>query len=279
VVAKLQRSPGHQPDLAEEVEPVVVPSRDEVGEVAAAFNTVHRVAIQVAAEQAALRMSIGDMFLNLARRSQALIDRQLELIDELEEEADSETLANLFKLDHLATRMRRNAENLIVLSGAEPPRRWTEPIPLAEVARGAIAEVEDYQRVALLPMEEVGVPGHAVADIIHLLAELIENATSFSPPGTAVRVGGQRAATGYVVEVEDRGLGMSDEELMEANERLANPPAIDSAVSRMLGLFVVGRLARRYDIRVQLRHSSYGGGAAADERHHPAATGRGRGGA
>ena len=259
VVAKLQRSSGEAPDLSHEIEPVRVPSRDEIGEVASAFNAVNQVAVRVAAEQAALRMSIGDIFLNLARRSQALIDRQLELIDELEEEADSRTLASLFQLDHLATRMRRNAENLIVLSGAEPPRRWTEPIPLGEVARGAIAEVEDYQRVALVPMEDVAVPGHAVADIIHLLSELIENATSFSPPGTVVRVGGQPAAIGYIIEVEDRGLGMSDEELLEANERLANPPAIDFAVSRMLGLFVVSRLARRYGIRVQLRHSSYGG--------------------
>jgi HAMP domain-containing protein len=259
VVAKLQRSTGEPPDLSHEVEPVKVPSRDEVGEVAAAFNSVNQVAIRVAAEQAALRLSIGDIFLNLARRSQALIDRQLELIDELEEEADSKTLSSLFQLDHLATRMRRNAENLIVLSGAEPPRRWTEPIPLGEVARGAIAEVEDYQRVALVPMEDVAVPGHAVADIIHLLSELIENATSFSPPGTVVRVGGQPAASGYIIEVEDRGLGMGDDELQEVNERLANPPTIDFAVSRMLGLFVVSRLARRYNIRVQLRHSSFGG--------------------
>jgi HAMP domain-containing protein len=259
LVAKLQRSTGEAPDLSHEVEPVKVPSRDEIGEVAAAFNAVNQVAVRVAAEQAALRMSIGDIFLNLARRSQVLIDRQLELIDELEEEADSQTLSSLFQLDHLATRMRRNAENLIVLSGAEPPRRWAEPIPLGEVARGAIAEVEDYRRVALVPMEEVGVPGHAVADIIHLLSELIENATSFSPPGTVVRISGQPAGVGYIVEIEDRGLGMSDEELQEANERLANPPTIDFAVSRMLGLFVVGRLARRYSIRVQLRHSSYGG--------------------
>ena len=259
VVSKLQRSTGQAPDLSHEMEPVVVPSRDEIGEVAAAFNTVNQVAVRVAAEQAALRMSIGDIFLNLARRSQGLIDRQLELIDELEEEADSQTLMSLFKLDHLATRMRRNAENLIVLSGAEPPRRWTEPIPLGEVARGAIGEVEDYDRVELEAMDEVGVPGHAVADIIHLLSELIENATSFSPPGTSVRVGGQPTGGGYVVEVEDRGLGMSDDELFEANERLANPPTIDFAVSRVLGLFVVGRLAQRYNIRVQLRHSSYGG--------------------
>ncbi|HZD68624.1 MAG TPA: nitrate- and nitrite sensing domain-containing protein, partial [Actinomycetes bacterium] len=260
VVAKLQRAPTEQQlHLAEELEPVDVPSRDEIGEVAAAFNAVHQVAIRVAAEQAALRTSIGEMFLNLARRSQSLIDRQIELIDDLEEEADAQTLRNLFQLDHLATRMRRNAENLIVLSGAEPPRRWAEPIPLPEIVRAAVAEVEDYQRVALLPIEQLGVPGRAVSDLIHLLAELIENATSFSPPGTAVRVGGQRAANGYVVEVEDRGLGMSDEELLQANQRLADPPAIDFAVSRMLGLFVVGRLAQRYGIRAQLRHSSYGG--------------------
>src|SRR6266540_2146818 len=216
---------------------VPVRSRDEIGRVAGAFNSVHEVAIRIAAEQAALRNSIGAMFLNLARRSQRLVDRQLELIDELErDEADPDALENLFKLDHLATRMRRNAEDLIVLSGAEPPRRWSEPVPLPQVVRGAVAEVEDYQRV-----------------------ELLENATSFSPPGTTVRVAGQPAATGYVVEIEDRGLGMSDEELLEANERLANPPAVDFAVSRMLGLFVVGRLAQRYSIRVQLRHSWYGG--------------------
>ncbi|HZD01264.1 MAG TPA: nitrate- and nitrite sensing domain-containing protein [Actinomycetes bacterium] len=260
VVAKLQRSPTQQSlHLAEELEPVEVPSRDEIGEVATAFNAVHQVALRVAAEQAALRTSIGEMFLNLARRSQTLIDRQIELIDDLEEEADARTLGNLFQLDHLATRMRRNAENLIVLSGAEPPRRWVEPIPLPEIVRGAVAEVEDYQRVALVPIEEIGVPGHAVADVIHLLAELIENATSFSPPGTTVQVGGQRSASGYVLEIEDRGLGMSDDELMRANQRLADPPAIDFAVSRMLGLFVVGRLAQRYGIRVQLRRSSYGG--------------------
>src|SRR6266540_1786327 len=239
---------------------VPVRSRDEIGRVAGAFNSVHEVAIRIAAEQAALRNSIGAMFLNLARRSQRLVDRQLELIDELErDEADPDALENLFKLDHLATRMRRNAEDLIVLSGAEPPRRWSEPVPLPQVVRGAVAEVEDYQRVELLPIDDVGAVGHAVADIIHLLAELLENATSFSPPGTSVRVAGQPAATGYVVEIEDRGLGMSDEELLDANQRLANPPVVDFAVSRMLGLFVVGRLAQRYGIRVQLRHSWYGG--------------------
>jgi len=239
---------------------VPVRSSDEIGRVAGAFNSVQEVAIRIAAEQAALRNSIGAMFLNLARRSQRLVDRQLELIDELErEEADPDALENFFKLDHLATRMRRNAEDLIVLSGAEPPRRWSEPVPLPQVVRGAVAEVEDYRRIELLPIDDVGVVGHAVADVIHLLAELLENATSFSPPGTSLRVAGQPAATGYVVEIEDRGLGMSDEELLDANQRLANPPVVDFAVSRMLGLFVVGRLAQRYGIRVQLRHSWYGG--------------------
>src|SRR6266508_2392928 len=153
---------------------VPVRSRDEIGRVAGAFNSVHEVAIRIAAEQAALRNSIGAMFLNLARRSQRLVDRQLELIDELErDEADPDALENLFKLDHLATRMRRNAEDLIVLSGAEPPRRWSEPVPLPQVVRGAVAEVEDYQRIELLPIDDVGAVGHAVADIIHLLAELL----------------------------------------------------------------------------------------------------------
>jgi len=264
VVERLQRPDAQVDDASIEAMAtsggVPVRSRDEIGRVAGAFNSVHEVAIRIAAEQAALRNSIGAMFLNLARRSQRLVDRQLELIDELErEEADPEALENLFKLDHLATRMRRNAEDLIVLSGAEPPRRWSEPVPLPQVVRGAVAEVEDYQRIELLPIDDVGVVGHSVADVIHLLAELLENATSFSPPGTSVRVAGQPAATGYVVEIEDRGLGMSDEELLDANQRLANPPVVDFAVSRMLGLFVVGRLAQRYDIRVQLRHSWYGG--------------------
>ena len=247
-------------DLDVVPEPVPVKSHDEIGQVSAAFNSVHRVAIQVATEQAALRKSIGDMFLNLARRSQSLIDRQLELIDDLERtEADPDALDNLFKLDHLATRMRRNAEDLIVLSGAEPARRWSQPVPLVDVVRAALAEVEDYNRVELLPIDDIGVAGQAVSDVVHLLAELIENATSFSPPGTKVQVAGQQVSNGYVLEIEDRGLGMTDDELVEANERLANPPMVDFALSRMLGLYVVARLAQRYNIKVQLRHSWYGG--------------------
>ena len=259
LVERLQHSTDPR-DLDVTPEPVPVQSNDEIGQVSAAFNSVHRVAIQVATEQAALRKSIGDMFLNLARRSQSLIDRQLELIDDLERtEADPDALDNLFKLDHLATRMRRNAEDLIVLSGAEPARRWSQPVPLVEAVRAALAEVEDYNRVELLPIDEIGVAGQAVSDVVHLLAELIENATSFSPPGTKVQVAGQQVSNGYVLEIEDRGLGMSDDELVEANERLANPPMVDFALSRMLGLYVVARLAQRYNIKVQLRHSWYGG--------------------
>ena len=260
VVERLHEAQDLDRVALEHVSPVPVSSKDEIGQVAAAFNSVHEVAVRVATEQAALRKSIADMFLNLARRSQNLIDRQLELIDQLERnEADPDVLENLFKLDHLATRMRRNAEDLIVLSGAEPPRRWSQPVPLVDVVRAALAEVEDYQRVELLPIDDIGVAGHAVSDVVHLLAELIENATAFSPPGTKVQAAGQPVSNGYVLEIEDRGLGMSDEELVEANERLANPPLIDFALSRMLGLFVVGRLAQRYGIRVQLRHSWYGG--------------------
>jgi len=247
-------------DLDVAPEPVPVTSNDEIGQVSAAFNSVHQVAIKVATEQAALRRSIGDMFINLARRSQSLIDRQLELIENLERsETDPETLEHLFRLDHLATRMRRNAEDLIVLSDIEPGRHWVEPMTVTDVARAAAAEVEEYQRVEFLPMVDVDVAGHVAVDTIHLLAELIENATAFSPPDTKVQVAGQAVPHGYVIEIEDRGLGMSDEELIRANERLADPPEIDFALSRVLGLYVVSRLAQRHGIKVQLRHSWYGG--------------------
>jgi hypothetical protein len=247
-------------DLDVVPEPVPVNSRDEIGQVSSAFNSVHRVAIKVATEQAALRRSIRDMFINLARRSQNLIDRQLELLDDLERnETNPETLEHLFRLDHMATRMRRNAEDLIVLSGTEAGRHWVDPMTVTDVARAAAAEVEEYQRVEFLPMVDVDVAGHVAVDVIHLLAELIENATAFSPPNTKVQIAGQAVPHGYVIEIEDRGLGMSDEELIEANKRLSNPPEIDFALSRVLGLYVVGRLSQRHDIKVQLRHSWYGG--------------------
>jgi hypothetical protein len=155
--------------------------------------------------------------------------------------------------------MRRNAEDLIVLSGAEPARRWTQPVPLPDVVRAAVGEVEDYRRVELLAIPEIGVAGHVVADVVHLLAELIENAASFSPPNTPVHVGGSDAASGHVLEIEDRGIGMSDEELLRANERITHPPAVNFAPSPLLGLQVVGMLGQRHGIKVQLRHSWYGG--------------------
>jgi Nitrate and nitrite sensing/HAMP domain len=242
------------------VESLGIRSKDEIGQVAQAVDDIQEVAVRLATEQAALRRSIGDMFTNLARRSQTLIDRQLELIDDLERnETDPETLEHLFRLDHLATRMRRNAEDLIVLSGADPGRNWVQPMTLVDVVRAAAAEVEEYQRVEFLPLADLEVAGHAAVDIIHLLAELIENATAFSPPNTKVQIAGQAVPHGYVIEIEDRGLGMSDEELIQANERLANPPEIDFALSRVLGLYVVGRLGQRHGIKVQLRHSWYGG--------------------
>ncbi|HKO85309.1 MAG TPA: nitrate- and nitrite sensing domain-containing protein, partial [Actinomycetota bacterium] len=247
-------------DLDVGVEPIGIQSKDEIGQVAQAVDDIQQVAVRLASEQAALRRSIGDMFTNLARRSQTLIDRQLELIDDLERnETDPETLEHLFRLDHLATRMRRNAEDLIVLSGADPGRHWVQPMTVVDVVRAAAAEVEEYQRVELLPLADLEVAGHVAVDVIHLLAELIENATAFSPPNTKVQIAGQAVPHGYVIEIEDRGLGMSDEELIQANERLANPPEIDFALSRVLGLYVVGRLGQRHGIKVQLRHSWYGG--------------------
>jgi signal transduction histidine kinase len=252
--------PDEQVDLSASEEQIPVHGRDELGRVTSAFNSVHEVAVRVATEQAALRQSIGDLFLNLARRSQTLVGRQLQLIDELERnERNPDVLDQLFRLDHLATRMRRNAEDLIVLSGAQPPRRWSRPVPLVEVVEGAVGEVEDYARVEVLALADVGVVGQAVSDVVHLLAELIENATAFSQPTTKVTVAGEPTATSYVLEIEDRGIGMTDQELRAANERLERPPAIDLGLSRRLGLYVVAKLASRHGIKVQLRHSWYGG--------------------
>jgi signal transduction histidine kinase len=263
VVERLQQA-DEALDLAASVDHIATAlptgARDEIGRLANAFSVVHRVAVRVAAEQAALRKSIGDMFVNLARRNQSLVDRQLNLIDELERQTeDPDRLEELFQLDHLATRMRRNAENLLVLASAEPGRRWSEPAPLADVARAAAAEVEQFTRVELHSGDDVLLAGSATSDLVHLLAELVENAVAFSPPETPVRVTIQAVAGGYLVEIEDRGLGMSDEDLAAANDRLANPPEIDFALSRVLGFFVVGRLAERHGIHVQLCHSWYGG--------------------
>jgi signal transduction histidine kinase len=261
VVERLQRA--EPVDLNAETRPIGIAGRDEVGQVARAFDAVHSTAVRVAAEQAALRRSVADMFLSLGRRLQGLVHRQLELLDELERtEADPQQLRSLFRLDHLATRMRRNAENLLVLSGAEPVRRWSDPVPLPRVIRAASAEIEDYNRVGVMPMADVRVVGHAVSDVVHLLAELIENAAAFSPPGTRVQVSAEPVAHGYLLEIEDQGIGMSDEELEEANQQLAKPASIDLASAQRLGFYVVGRLAARHGVKVRLGRSWFGGVAA-----------------
>src|SRR5215213_6059967 len=259
VVQRLQE--GEPVDLeAESAPPIEVRSRDEIGHLAEAFNAVHQVAVRVAGREAALRRSVGDMFLNLARRSQSLIERQLEVIDELEVSgSEAEVRTRLGELDHLATRMRRNAENLIILSGSEPARRWRGPIGLAEVVRAAIEEVKEHTRVELLRIDQVQLAGHAAADVMHLLAELIENAVTFSAPGTKALVAGQPLPAGYLLEIEDQGLGMTDEQLVKVNQRLAKPPDIDFALAKMLGFYVVTQLAAKHGVKVQLRHSWYGG--------------------
>ncbi|MEX5711227.1 nitrate- and nitrite sensing domain-containing protein [Parafrankia sp. FMc6] len=258
VVDRLHR--GEPVDIDAESFPVPATSKDEIGQLAEAFATVHEVAVRTAVEQAAMRKSIEDTFLNLARRSQALIHRQLKIIDALErKETDPDELEELFRLDHLATRMRRHAEDLIVLSGSKPARGWRRPVPIKDVVRGAVAEVEDYTRVKVLPITGGAVSGHAVGDVIHMFAELIENATSFSPPHTPVQVAGHPVSNGFVVEIEDRGLGMNPEEIDALNNRLANPPPFDLSTSERLGLFVVSRLAERHDVQVRLRPSPYGG--------------------
>ncbi|MEH1128181.1 sensor histidine kinase [Micromonospora sp. CPCC 206061] len=237
-----------------EVSQSAVSSMDEVGEVSDAFVAVHRSAVNLAIEQAAMRRNVNAMFVNLARRSQVLVERQLELLDELEKsEVDPDQLANLFKLDHLAARMRRNDESLLVLAGTETRRRWNEPVALSTVVLAAAAEIEEYTRVRQDALDQVWVVGHAVADLVHLLAELLENATHFSPPFVPVHITAQSApGRSAVIEITDEGLGMTEKSMREANALLAEPPAADVAASERMGHFVVSHLAARHGIRVQL---------------------------
>ncbi|MGS2590641.1 nitrate- and nitrite sensing domain-containing protein [Streptomyces hebeiensis] len=239
------------------VQPIPIDSRDEIGEVARAFDQVHREAVRLAAEQAMLRGNVNAIFTNLSRRNQSLIEGQLTLISDLENhEADPDQLENLFRLDHLATRMRRNGENLLVLAGEEPGRRWNEPVPLVDVLRAASSEVESYERIELSGVPETEIHGQAVTDLVHLLAELLENATTFSSPQTKVRVTATRLPDGRVmIEIHDKGIGLTAEDFADINHKLANPPTVDASVSQRMGLFVVGRLADRHGIRVQLRPS------------------------
>ncbi|WP_320779307.1 nitrate- and nitrite sensing domain-containing protein [Streptomyces sp. CRN 30] len=239
------------------VAPIPISTTDEIGEVARAFDQVHREAVRLASEQALLRGNINAIFTNLSRRNQSLIEGQLTLITDLENnEADPDQLESLFRLDHLATRMRRNGENLLVLAGEEPGRRWDQPVPLVDVLRAASSEVEQYERIELSGVPEAEIHGRAVTDLVHLLAELLENATTFSSPQTKVRVTATRLPDGRVmIEIHDKGIGLTAEDFADINHKLANPPTVDAAISQRMGLFVVGRLSDRHGIRVQLRPS------------------------
>ncbi|WP_346533117.1 nitrate- and nitrite sensing domain-containing protein [Micromonospora sp. DPT] len=253
---------GEQVDVATEAPPLEF-GDDEIGQVGKAFNVVQETAVRTAVEQAELRRNVREVFLSLARRTQALVHRQLTLLDAMERrEQDAEELEDLFRVDHLATRMRRNAENLIVLSGSTPGRAWRRNVPMVDVVRGAVAEVEDYTRVNVLPLGPVSLAGRAVGDVIHLLAELIENGLSFSPPHTSVEVRGQLVANGFAVEIEDRGLGMTEDDLAAANDRIADRSELNLANAARLGLYVVSRLTERHGVKVQLKESAYGGTTA-----------------
>ncbi|MEU8803039.1 nitrate- and nitrite sensing domain-containing protein [Spirillospora sp. NPDC048819] len=257
VIRRLRR--GEEVDVAAEAPPLSFGTR-EIAQVGDAFNAARRTAIQGAVEEAVLRRNVSDVFVNLARRSQTLLHRQLKLLDSMERRIETpDDLEDLFRVDHLATRMRRHAEGLIILSGQAPGRGWRSPVAIVDVARAAASEVEDYTRVNVTPMARAAIVGPAVADVIHLLAELIENATAFSPPHTTVQVHGQSVSHGFTLEIEDRGLSMDELNLAAANERLATAAEFDLSDSTQLGLFVVARLARRHGIKVTLRTSPYGG--------------------
>ncbi|MEV0679455.1 nitrate- and nitrite sensing domain-containing protein [Actinosynnema sp. NPDC050436] len=250
------------PDVA--IDPVPVHTREEFGQLARAFDAVHRQAVSSATEQAELRTGMRNAFINLSRRSQSLVERQLRLMEELERrEEQPEQLSGLFKLDNLATRMRRNNENLMVLSGSDLARRFTRPVPLGDVLRAAASEIEQYQRVVVQATPAVEVVGYAAGDVVRLIAELVDNATTFSPPSTQVVVGGRgRPGGGVLVDVVDVGVGMSEEDFAEANAKIARAAADEEAgdlpVSRQLGLYVVGRLAGRHGIQVALREQGEG---------------------
>jgi signal transduction histidine kinase len=253
---------GEDVDVSAEAPPLES-SSDEIGQVREAFNAVQRTAVEAAVDEARLRRGISDVFRNLARRSQSLLHRQLALLDAMERRAtEPEELEDLFRIDHLTTRMRRHSEGLIILSGASPGRSWRQPVPFVDVLRAAVAEVEDYTRIRVTTGTRAALAGPAVADVIHLIAELAENATIFSPPNSPVRIHGDIVGRGYAVEIEDRGLGVTGDKLAEINQNLAHPPQLDLSGSEQLGLFVAGQLARRHDIRITLQESPYGGTTA-----------------
>jgi signal transduction histidine kinase len=260
VMARL--SSGEDVDVEAEA-PLLPASADEIGQVRQAFNTVRRAAIEAAAGQAKLRSGVATVFRNLALRSESLLHQQLSLLDILEQRADGpEELERLFQIDHLATRMRRNAEGLLVLAGDQPGRTWTDPVPMVDVLRGSVAEVVGYARIRVACFGRAALHGHAVADVIHLIAELAENATAYSPPQSSVRVSGSTTANGFAVEVEDRGLGIPADMTARLNASLADPPPFNLAESAQLGLVIAARLAQRHGISITLRDSAYGGTTA-----------------
>ncbi|MFE9769719.1 nitrate- and nitrite sensing domain-containing protein [Streptomyces sp. NPDC005808] len=255
-------SAGEVVDVETEV-PRLEYDRNEIGEVGQALNTLQRAAVEAAVKQSELRDGVSEVFVNLARRSQVLLHKQLTLLDTMERRTDdTDELADLFRLDHLTTRMRRHAEGLVILSGAAPSRQWRKPVQLMDIVRAAVAEVEDYERIEVRRLPRVAATGPAVADLTHLVAELLENATVFSPPHTAVHVHGERVANGFTLEIHDRGLGMAAEALLDANLRLAETPEFELSDTDRLGLFVVSRLAQRQNVRVSLQPSPYGGTTA-----------------
>ncbi|MFQ3557733.1 nitrate- and nitrite sensing domain-containing protein [Streptomyces gramineus] len=259
-------SAGEDVDAAAEAPPLAAgeAGRDEIGDVGRSFNRARLAAVEAAVKQATLRRGLFAVLLNIARRNQALVHRQLKLVDTLERRTDDPAvLAELFRIDHLTTRMRRHAESLIILSGATPGRRWRRPVPVADVVSSAVGEIEEYPRVVVPPMPEVGVAADAVADVVHLVAELLENATVFSPPHTRVTLRTGRTGQGFTLEIDDRGLGLDAGRLAEAHRTLTDPEAFDPTRHDRLGLYVVGRLAARHGIAVTLRESPYGGTTAA----------------
>ncbi|RRQ78890.1 histidine kinase [Streptomyces griseofuscus] len=256
---------GEEVDAVAEAPPLAAAGDrdDEIGQVGRSFNTARLAAIEAAVKQATLRRGLFAVLLNIARRNQALVHRQLKLVDTLERRTeDPDVLRELFRIDHLTTRMRRHAESLIILSGSAPGRRWRRPVPVAQVVSSAVGEIEDYARVVVPPMPDTGIAADAVADVVHLFAELLENATVFSPPHTQVTLRTGRVGGGFVLEIDDRGLGLDTEAHAHAERTLTDPDAFDPTRHDRLGLYVVGRLAARHGIDVSLRDSPYGGTTA-----------------
>ena len=250
---------GEEIDIAAAV-PRLAAGDDEIGQVRQAFNVAATTAISAAVDEVNIRRGVNEVFRSLARRNQSLLTRQLQLLDAMERRIhDPEELADLFRVDHLTTRMRRHAEGLLIVAGGSSGRTWREPVPIVDVMRAAVAEVEDYTRIRVTSHTSAALAGHAVADIIHLLAELVENAATFSPANTPVRIDGDRVGKGVAIEIEDRGLGIGEAQVAEINATLEDPPLFDLSGSDQLGLFITGQLAKRHDVQVSLRQSHYGG--------------------